>query len=106
MFPANHSPNPDSVGPPDPSSDPCLNFLPPIRHGSQVTKRDQYNRWMSSPWVSDEARRAQKNYLVQVGNGWGWAGSRERGAIVLLRLIPVLRRRGASELDGRYGRLW
>ncbi|CAN0522740.1 unnamed protein product, partial [Scytosiphon promiscuus] len=32
----------------------------------QVTKPDQHNRWMSSPWVSDKARQAQKNYLLQV----------------------------------------
>lgn len=32
----------------------------------QITKPDQHNRWMSSPWISNKARQAQKSYLLQV----------------------------------------
>lgn len=31
----------------------------------KITKPGQHNKWMSSPWISQEARQAQKDYLVQ-----------------------------------------
>lgn len=31
----------------------------------KITKPGQHNRWMSSPWISQEARQAQKDYLLQ-----------------------------------------
>eukprot|EP00752_Nemacystus_decipiens_P002222 g2109.t1 len=33
-----------------------------------MTKPGQHNRWMSSPWISNKARQAQKSYLLQAGN--------------------------------------